>query len=66
MRTGLRDILFTFVTDTVKFKFLFYANKIKKTGKNDVFLRTVLSSIDIVPTGRKRTENVFTLSVLFS
>jgi len=32
----------------------------------DVLLRTVLDSIDIVPTDRKRTENVFTLSVPFS
>ena len=43
-------------------------NSLLKIGrrKRDVLLRTVLDSIDIVPTDRKRTENVFTLSVLFS
>ena len=41
-------------------------DKLKRELKCSVPLRTVLDSIDIVPTDRKRTENVFTLSVLFS
>ena len=49
--------------------FLFNAKrktKRKKQGQRDVLLRTVLGSIDIVPTDRKRTEKATAISVLFS
>ncbi len=50
------------LTPTVK---QFFINN-KRGEKWWILLRTVLDSIDIVPTDRKRTENVFALSVLFS